>query len=126
MKVARQLHDQLAAAGIDVLLDDRDCRAGVKFKDADLIGVPLRVVIGERGLKEGKLEVKWRWDKEVEKIDLDGAAATLAEVDLRGTPGGEAVSEPIDYRYRSPLRLIPKQSWPKPVDTFRHAIFRRL
>ena len=80
MKVARQLHDQLAAAGIDVLLDDRDCRAGVKFKDADLIGVPLRVVIGERGLKEGKLEIKWRWDKEAEKIDLDGAAETLAEL----------------------------------------------
>ena len=79
MNVARQLHDQLAAAGIDVLLDDRDCRAGVKFKDADLIGVPLRVVIGERGLKEGKLEVKWRWKKEAEKIDLDGAAETLAK-----------------------------------------------
>jgi prolyl-tRNA synthetase len=79
MKVARQLHDALAAAGIDVLLDDRDCRAGVKFKDADLIGVPLRVVVGERGLKEGKLEVKWRWDKEAQKIDLDGAAETLAE-----------------------------------------------
>ena len=80
MKVAQQLHDQLAAAGIDVLLDDRDCRAGVKFKDADLIGVPLRVVIGERGLKEGKLEIKWRWEKEAEKIDLDGAAKTLADL----------------------------------------------
>ena len=66
-----------------MLLDDRDCRAGVKFKDADLIGVPLRVVIGDRGLKEGKLEVKWRWDKEVEKIDLDGAAETLADLILR-------------------------------------------
>ena len=95
MKVARQLHDQLAAAGIDVLLDDRDCRAGVKFKDADLIGVPLRVVIGERGLKEGKLEVKWRWDKEAEKIDLDGAAETLAELIRDGTPRGDAVWKPI-------------------------------
>jgi prolyl-tRNA synthetase len=79
MKVAKELHDQLTAAGIDVLLDDRDCRAGVKFKDADLIGVPLRVVIGERGLKEGKLEVKWRWEKEAEKIDLDGAAEMLTD-----------------------------------------------
>jgi len=78
MKVARELHDQLTAAGIDVLLDDRDCRAGVKFKDADLIGIPLRVVIGERGLQEGKLEVKWRWSKDAEKIDLVGAAETLA------------------------------------------------
>ena len=78
MKVARELHDQLTAAGIDVLLDDRDCRAGVKFKDADLIGIPLRVVIGERGLQEGKLEVKWRWSKDAEKIDLTNAAETLA------------------------------------------------
>ena len=79
MKVAQGLHDQLTAAGIDVLLDDRDCRAGVKFKDADLIGVPLRVVIGDRGLKEGKLEVKWRWEKDARKIALATAAETLAD-----------------------------------------------
>ncbi|MCE5267708.1 MAG: proline--tRNA ligase, partial [Planctomycetaceae bacterium] len=80
MKVARELHDQLTAAGVDVLVDDRDCRAGVKFKDGDLIGVPLRVVIGDRGLKEGKLEVKWRWEKAAETIDLVGAAETLADL----------------------------------------------
>jgi prolyl-tRNA synthetase len=74
------LHDQLTAAGVDVLLDDRDCRAGVKFKDADLIGIPLRVVIGDRGLKEGKLEIKWRWDQKAEMIDLAGAAETLVEL----------------------------------------------
>ena len=79
MKVAQGLHDQLTAAGIDVLLDDRDCRAGVKFKDADLIGVPLRVVIGDRGLKEGKLEVKWRWEKDAQKIGLSTAAETLTD-----------------------------------------------
>ncbi len=78
MNVAQQLHDQLRAAGIDVLVDDRDCRAGVKFKDADLIGIPLRVVIGERGLKEGKLEIKWRWEKKAEMIALEGAAEMLA------------------------------------------------
>jgi prolyl-tRNA synthetase len=78
MKVALELHDQLTAAAIDVIVDDRDCRAGVKFKDVDLIGVPLRVVIGDRGLKEGKLEVKWRWEKEAQKIDLAGAADLLA------------------------------------------------
>jgi prolyl-tRNA synthetase len=74
------LHDQLTAAGVDVLLDDRDCRAGVKFKDADLIGIPLRVVIGDRGLKEGKLEIKWRWDQKAEMIDLAGGAETLIEL----------------------------------------------
>jgi prolyl-tRNA synthetase len=76
-RVAAELHERLSAAGIDVLLDDRDCRAGVKFKDADLIGVPLRVVIGERGLKEGKLELKWRWSKDTEKIDVAGAAEKI-------------------------------------------------
>jgi prolyl-tRNA synthetase len=79
LKVATEIHDKLTAAGIDVLLDDRDCRAGVKFKDADLIGVPLRIVIGERGLKEGSLEVKWRWEKDAQKLALDGAAEKIIE-----------------------------------------------
>jgi prolyl-tRNA synthetase len=74
------MHDQLSAAGIEVLLDDRDARAGVKFNDADLIGIPLRVVIGPRGLKQGKLEIKWRWDEEPEMITLEDAAETVAEL----------------------------------------------
>ncbi len=78
MKVADRLHDELIEASIDVLLDDRDVRAGVKFKDADLLGIPLRVVIGPRGLKQGQLEIKWRWDKEPEMIDSDGAAEAIA------------------------------------------------
>ena len=56
------------AAGLDVLVDDRDQRPGVKFKDADLIGIPLRVVIGERGLKEGTIEVKWRTEPEAQQV----------------------------------------------------------
>ena len=80
MKVADRLHEELTAAGVDVLLDDRDHRAGVKFKDADLIGVPLRVVIGPRGLKQGQLETKWRWDAEPVMIELDTAAETVGEL----------------------------------------------
>ena len=80
MKVADQLHDELQKAGVEVLLDDRDVRAGVKFKDADLIGIPLRVVLGPRGLAEGKLEIKWRWDAEPEMINLAGAAERIAEI----------------------------------------------
>jgi prolyl-tRNA synthetase len=79
-QVTDRLYAELSAARIEVLLDDRDYRAGVKFKDADLIGIPLRVVISERGLKEGKLEIKWRWDKQAELINIDGAAAALAEM----------------------------------------------
>ena len=73
-----RLYEELKAAGVDVLYDDRDQRPGVKFKDADLIGIPLRVVIGGRGLKEGKLELKWRTRAEAEMIPVDGAAATIA------------------------------------------------
>jgi prolyl-tRNA synthetase len=83
MKAAKKLHEELTAAGIDVLLDDRDCRAGVKFKDADLLGIPLRVVIGERGLKEGKFEMKWRWEKEAQLIDVGTAAETITDLVCR-------------------------------------------
>jgi prolyl-tRNA synthetase len=79
MDVARRLHDELQAAGVEVLLDDRDQRAGVKFKDADLIGVPLRMVVGEKGLKQGRVEVKWRWAAQAEMLPLAGAVETVAE-----------------------------------------------
>jgi prolyl-tRNA synthetase len=57
----------------DVLLDDREQRPGVKFKDADLIGIPLRIVISERGLKEGKMELKWRMEKQAQQFGFDEA-----------------------------------------------------
>jgi prolyl-tRNA synthetase len=59
-QVADRLVGELKAAGVDVLLDDRDVRPGTKFAEADLIGVPVRVTIGERGLREGTVEVKRR------------------------------------------------------------------
>jgi prolyl-tRNA synthetase len=77
MEATNQLYFELQAAKIDVLLDDRDQRPGVKFKDADLIGIPLRVVIGGRGLKEGQLELKWRSKPEPEMISLSGAASVI-------------------------------------------------
>ncbi len=80
MKVADQLHDELLAQGVDVLLDDRDQRPGVKFKDGDLVGIPLRVVIGDRGLKDGQLELKWRTKKEAEMLPLAGAVEKIAEL----------------------------------------------
>ena len=57
---ATEIYQQLVAAGIDVLYDDRQERPGVKFKDADLIGYPARVVIGKKAITEGLIEVKWR------------------------------------------------------------------
>ena len=58
--VSDKLHDELSAAGIDTILDDRDARPGFKFADADLIGFPVRINVGERGLREGKVELKSR------------------------------------------------------------------
>src|SRR6185437_9609285 len=79
---AEALETQFTAAGLDVLLDDREQRPGVKFKDADLIGIPLRVVIGERGLKEGTIEVKWRTDAAAHHVAVATAGeAILAEVE---------------------------------------------
>jgi len=60
MSTATQLHDRLTAAGIDVLFDDRDERAGFKFKDADLIGIPLRIVVGRKSLDGGGVEFSER------------------------------------------------------------------
>ncbi|MEA1952323.1 MAG: proline--tRNA ligase, partial [Planctomycetota bacterium] len=80
MQLTDTLYDELKAAGVDVMIDDRNARAGVKFKDADLIGIPLRIVLGPRGLKDGKLEIKWRWDSEAEMIDIEGAAPAIAKM----------------------------------------------
>ena len=81
MEQTLALEKSLTAAGLDVLTDDRDQRPGVKFKDADLIGIPLRVVIGERGLKDGTVELKWRTDAAARQIPAAGAAESiLAEV----------------------------------------------
>ena len=67
-QTATEIHDQLAAAGINVLLDDRDERAGFKFKDADLIGIPLRVIVGKKSLSAGGVEVNHRRDNAKEKF----------------------------------------------------------
>jgi prolyl-tRNA synthetase len=75
---AEKLYAELTAAGIEVLLDDRDQRPGVKFKDGDLVGIPLRVVVGGRGLQQGQLELKWRDKPEPELIALAGAAGAIA------------------------------------------------
>ncbi len=77
MEHALALEKALAGAGFDVLVDDRDQRPGVKFKDADLIGVPLRVVVGERGLKDGTIETKWRNQSEAKHVPAASAAETI-------------------------------------------------
>ena len=68
---ATRLYDEIRAAGVEVLFDDRNERPGVKFMDADLIGLPLRVTLGERSLKKGGAEIKRRNSKESVVVPLD-------------------------------------------------------
>ena len=72
---ATELYDSLRAEGVEVLLDDRSERPGVKFKDADLLGIPVRITVGSRGLKQGTVELKKRTDSESQDVPMDGAAA---------------------------------------------------
>jgi prolyl-tRNA synthetase len=76
---AGAIYDALRGSGIEVLLDDRDERPGVKFNDADLIGIPYRVTVGPKGLKEGKVEITRRKTRLSRSIDLQKAAASLTE-----------------------------------------------
>lgn len=70
VKIAEDIYNKLTELGIDTLLDDREERAGVKFKDADLIGIPIRVTVG-RKINEGKLEFKLRSSEGNETIDIN-------------------------------------------------------
>jgi prolyl-tRNA synthetase len=80
MTVAEDLYDSLGDRGIDLLLDDRDERAGVKFKDADLIGIPIQIVIGERNLKEGLIELSVRRTREKTLVKIDDAVDHIVSV----------------------------------------------
>ena len=77
-QAADHLYAELQAAGVDVLLDDRDERAGVLLNDSELLGIPHRLVIGDRGLKEGQVEYARRTDSQAQSIALDEAAAKVA------------------------------------------------
>jgi len=79
VEAAESLYRSLLDQGVDVLLDDRDLRAGAKFKDADLLGTPVRVTIGSRSLKEGRMELKLRTEGESELIPAGDAAARVQE-----------------------------------------------
>jgi prolyl-tRNA synthetase len=76
---ADNLYDQLGAAGIDVLLDDRGERPGVMFADLELIGIPYRITVGDRGLKEGNVEYQTRRDTKATVVPLQGVVAHLQQ-----------------------------------------------
>jgi prolyl-tRNA synthetase len=79
VEAASGIYGDLMDMGIDVLLDDRDERAGVKFKDADLLGIPVRITVGSRGLKNGEVEVKLRSEPDSFTVPLEGAAGAISD-----------------------------------------------
>jgi prolyl-tRNA synthetase len=79
-QVAEDIYEQLLGQGIDVLLDDRPMRGGVKFKDADLIGIPVRMTVGQRSLADGNVEVKLRSESENSSVRVEDATAKVIEL----------------------------------------------
>ncbi len=89
--LAEEFCRQLKASGIDSIYDDRTERAGVKFKDADLVGYPVRIVINRDSVTEGLVEIKWRASGAVERMPKDTAAAYLREkLAAERMPDGDA------------------------------------
>jgi prolyl-tRNA synthetase len=76
---AEQLYRELAESGLEVLFDDRDVRPGVKFADAELLGIPHRLVVSDRGLEAGELEYRHRRDSEARMLKRDDALKLLTE-----------------------------------------------
>jgi prolyl-tRNA synthetase len=74
MEFSEDLYETLSRKGVDVLIDDRNLRPGVRFKDTDLIGIPLRITIGRGFLKDGKVELKVRETGEVTEVDKETIA----------------------------------------------------
>ncbi|MEW6738693.1 MAG: proline--tRNA ligase [Nitrospirota bacterium] len=75
LEVMEILYEGLTKNGMDVLIDDRDERPGIKFKDADLIGIPVHIVLGEKNLKDNQMEIKDRRTKEIRKVSIENAVS---------------------------------------------------
>jgi prolyl-tRNA synthetase len=80
VETAESIYRGLLDRGIEVILDDREERPGGKFKDADLIGVPIRITVGERGMKEGVVEIRLRETGETTKVEIEAAVDRAAEM----------------------------------------------
>lgn len=80
VRVSEEIYGKLQEAGVEVLLDDRDLRGGIKFKDADLIGIPIRVTVGKKSVVEGNVEVKLRAEPQSEKTPIAEAPRKVVEL----------------------------------------------
>jgi prolyl-tRNA synthetase len=78
MQLAEKFYAELTAQGVEVILDDRDERPGVKFKDADLVGFPIRIALGEKSLAKGEVEIKPR-NGAVQPVKIDEAVPAVLQ-----------------------------------------------
>lgn len=80
IEAGEKIYSQLLEKNIEVIIDDRDVRGGVKFKDADLLGIPVRITIGKKSIAEGKVEIKLRRESESKKVDVEDCADQTAAI----------------------------------------------
>ena len=86
MKLAEKIYTELSARGVDVILDDRDERPGVKFKDSELVGFPIRIGIGEKSLAKGEVEIKPR-NGSLQSVKVDAALDAVLRLVTAGNAG---------------------------------------
>jgi prolyl-tRNA synthetase len=79
VQIAEKIYQELMDKGVDAIIDDRDERAGIKFKDADMVGIPVRVTVGKFAVKENSVDIKIRKTGEVRKADVDEAVSAVIE-----------------------------------------------
>ncbi len=79
-EIADTIYQQLQDQGVEVLLDDRDERAGIKFKDADLIGIPVKLIIGKKNLANGQVEIKLRRDGSTQLVSPQSAREKISAI----------------------------------------------
>jgi prolyl-tRNA synthetase len=80
VEAAERIYSELCKHGVEAVMDDRDERPGVKFKDADLIGFPIRVIVGPKHLGDGEVEVSMRRDGTVELVKIENVAVRVKEI----------------------------------------------
>jgi prolyl-tRNA synthetase len=78
--LSEEVYNLLSDNGIEVLYDDRDYRPGFKFKDADLVGIPIKIVIGKRTIKQGKIEIELRGSGEQLKVEKEELVSTIKNI----------------------------------------------
>ncbi|UCF44473.1 MAG: proline--tRNA ligase, partial [Planctomycetota bacterium] len=80
VKASEEIYQQLLEKDVDVLLDDRELRGGIKFKDADLLGIPVRITVGQKSVAEGNVEIKFRAEPKSQKVPIENAASKTSEL----------------------------------------------